>query len=190
MLDFYVSRDQQRFSPVENGRFKDVILNEFFSFPDNILVAISVFSNIYISGNGGETWEDFSNGLGLLQNDVKNIGDFTLDDASNAYASISYDGLYKSINPLVATREFKQDNDVNLYYDKSGEQLKWHCQICASDSFLEITLFDILGRVLKKSKINAGMTSISIPNEWTSAPYAYTIKGKGNFQAAGYFVKY
>ncbi|MBK8954665.1 MAG: hypothetical protein IPM34_03805 [Saprospiraceae bacterium] len=180
-LDLYISKDLQNLESVENGKFRNMGINELYAFENNIIFGVSVVSNVFSSTDGGLTWKDISDGLGLLESDVKIIGNVSYDHNKYVYASITYDGIYQTTQSVVMT---KQESKIVTPYQIIPNPVKQDFTIRNSGKneteILKLEGLTSDGRSIFQLHPKYGQTHFSVPVDLKPGPYILQITDKNS----------
>lgn len=180
-LDLYISRDLQNLESVENRKFRNVIINELYAFEDNIIFGVSVVSNVFNSIDGGLTWKDISEGLGLMESDVKIIGNVTYDHNKYAYAAISYDGIYQTAQEVVTT--VLENKNVTAYQIVPNPVSREFTIGNIENNVTEILKLEGLtidGRSIFQLHPENGQTKFKLPVDLKPGPYILQVTPKNS----------
>lgn len=190
-LNVFESDESMNFHVLANSLFDKALIFPMKKLRNNHLAFIMGYEGAFISADGGQQWEDLNEGLDLkARREVAIVTDIYLDHNDFGYVSLDYDGLYKSVKPLVKIEENNSDAELKLFYDNSNGLLKLNCLGCFFEYSGEITIYDIMGRLMMKSNFFQGMNHIDIGMDFSTAPYYYSIIGNRNSRSSGYFIKY
>lgn len=190
-LNVFESDENMNFHELANNLFARTLIYPMKKLRNNHLAFIIGNEGAFISPDGGQSWEDINEGLDLkTRREVAIVSDIYFDQNDFGYVSLDFDGLYRSVRPLVKNEESAANNRLKLYYDSFTNQLKLDCNRCAFNFEGEMIVFDIMGRVIEKCMIKKGYQFVEIRSTLASAPYFYILYGKDNSRINGKFFKY
>lgn len=190
-LNVFESDESMNFHALANSLFDKALIFPMKKLRNNHLAFIMGYEGAFISVDGGQSWEDINDGLDLkIRREVAIVSDIYFDQNNFGYVSLDFDGLYKSVKPLVINEENNSELNFTLYYDNSSGFLKPICVGCSFEFSGVITIYDTMGRLVKKNNFFQGMNHIDIGMDFSTAPYYYSIIGNSNSRSSGYFIKY
>lgn len=190
-LNVYESDENMKFHPFGNNIYERAIIFPMKKLRKNHLAFIRGYDGAFLSADGGKSWEDINEGLNLdSRREVGIVTDLYLDEHDFGYVSLDFDGLYRSVRPLVKNEVSTANNGLKLYYDSFTNRLKLDCNRCAFNFEGEMVVYDIMGRVVEKCLIQHEYQYVEIGSTLASAPYFYLLLGKDNTRINGTFFKY
>lgn len=184
----YVSFDGVNFIPANGDYFKKIFVGfSEISYP--YIAAIAPTKGVYLSSDGGLNWEDITFGITILDSVITLINSVYVDDKNHAYLSIQYDGLYKSINPLVATEnQADVKSNVVFYPNPFKNYLFIKCPSCIQDNVI-IEVYNSLGTQIKRQLIDKELIQLHFDQEYPPGLFTYKLIQSGLLFESGKIIK-
>lgn len=184
----FVSFDGINFMPANGNYFNQTFVGfSEISYPN--IVAIAGTKGVYLSNDGGLNWEDVTSGITIYDSVVTLINSFYVDERNFAYLSIQYDGLYKSINPLVVSdKQINKRSDLVFYPNPFKDYLFIKCLSCNQDENI-IEIFNSLGKLVMRELINKDLMKLHFSQELPPGLYTYKLMRSWGFYDSGTIFK-
>ena len=180
----YVSFDGVNFFAAVGDYFKQ----EFVGFREvsyPYIAAIAGIKGVYLSNDGGLNWEDITSGITILDSVLTVINSVYVDEKNYAYLSIQYDGLYKSINPLVSILdEGNSSSNFIVYPNPFLQDLVIKCSSCLDDKNV-IEIYDPLGKLIRKEVVDMVYKQLHFNQNLPPGLYAYKLLKSGSLYDSG-----
>lgn len=190
-LDLYISRDLQNLESVENGKFRNMSMNELYAFKDKLIFGVSMISNVFSSTDGGYTWKDISGGLGLMQSDAKIVLSVTYDNNEYAYANIAYDGIYRTTQSLVQTKqEHEKKIAYRLFPNPVSKEFTIRNLSVIPSEISKLECFAMDGRPVFQCEAKFGQANFSLPEDLVPGPYLLLLTEKNSAMHRIIFMKH
>ncbi|MBK7811759.1 MAG: T9SS type A sorting domain-containing protein [Saprospiraceae bacterium] len=152
------------------------------------LVAYGSTEGVLITRDYGVTWEDITKDLPLNDSlKVNVINDFYIDHEGFAYISYYYDGLYKSYEPIVSTKEIGDKDQVFSIYPNPTKD---YLSLKLSDQInlpARIIIVNMLGQTVKTVQINNREEIIKL-TELASGIYSVGLITNGSIISRSFFL--
>lgn len=171
VINIYLSYDFINFVPV-NGNFFKTQFSHLYELGENMVAAFVYGEGIFLSRDGGMNWEDFTDGLDIFRTDICYLNSLFSDSENHVYASIQYDGLYKTVKPLVSDNVSVLSNEISIFPNPFNEYLIVKSNL---DHRSSIELFDAQGRLIVKEDLKQEYHTIRLDEDLPQGIYIYKL---------------
>lgn len=167
----YLSYDLINFIPVNGNQFKPQYTT-LFDLNEKMVAGFVYGEGIFLSRDGGMNWEDFTDGLDIFRTDICYLNSLFSDSENHVYASIQYDGLYKTVKPLVSDNVSVLSNEISIFPNPFNEYLIVKSNL---DHRSSIELFDAQGRLILKEDLKQNYHTIKLNPDLPKGIYVYKL---------------
>lgn len=167
----YLTYDLVHFLPVIGNQFKPQYTT-LYELNEKLVAAFVFGDGIYLSRDGGLNWEDFTDGLDIFRTDICYLNSLFSDSENHVYASIQYDGLYKTVKPLVSDNVSVLSNEISIFPNPFNEYLIVKSNL---DHRSSIELFDAQGRLIVKEDLMQEYHTIRLDEDLPQGIYIYKL---------------
>jgi hypothetical protein len=172
--NLFESDGSSNFKP-SSSYFEDKLVNIYDKHYPKI-IAINIIGGISISDDGGHIWSDFNEGLPIFGKEFVIYNSLYWDEEDYIFASIAYDGLYKTMNKITSVEELKKTNKQVVYPNPFVNRLHIELDSKVNANGAMFKLYTLSGFEIQSSLLEGSRNEIQLQSTLTAGYYLYIIR--------------